>query len=61
MNDTKGTAVACFNGNYFSFKTENNDANIVAITPVNIICLTKLKSLFLNNKGLYCYGSWREY
>jgi len=25
MHDTKGTAVACFNGNYFSFKTENND------------------------------------
>lgn len=25
MNDVIGTAVACFNGNYFSFKTENND------------------------------------
>jgi TonB family protein len=25
MHDTKGTAVACFNGNYFSFKTESND------------------------------------
>jgi len=54
MHDTKGTAVACFNGNYFSFKTENNDLitfEIETHTRTTYNNMGKIVDQFLNKES----------
>jgi hypothetical protein len=54
MRDTKGTAVACFNGNYFSFKTENNDLitfEIETHTRTTYNNMGKIVDQFLNKES----------
>lgn len=54
MRDTKGTAFACFNGNYFSFKTENNDLitfEIETHTRTTYNNMGKIVDQFLNKES----------